>query len=163
MEQDQLHLPDFTAPDFTQPALARANLAQPDFVLLDPTRSDLQRAQQMPFWPEDMSRPADERPDPALPDLLAPDRPDTLSYPTEDVHALPEPENEPEVTMQQRPGELDPAALAITLDSPDEGSLPPELTYPQLYSDNDEMSRRKRHFAMLELGLKQNARDNNAS
>jgi hypothetical protein len=76
MEQDQLHLPDFTAPDFTQPTLARTDLAQPDFVLLDPTRSELQHTQHMPPWPEDMSRPpADERPDPALPDLLAPDRP----------------------------------------------------------------------------------------
>ncbi len=163
MEQDQLHFPDFTAPDFTQPALARADLAQPDFVLLDPTRSDLQRAQQLPLWPEDMSRPAGEQADPALPDLLAPDRPDTLSYPPEDAHVFSQPENEPEVVMQQRPGELDPAASAITLDSPDEASLPPGLTYPHLYTDNDEMSRRKRHFAMLEPGLKHNARDNNAS
>ena len=65
--------------------------------------------------------------------------------------------------MQQRPGELDPAALAMTLAGPDEAALPPELAYPQLYTNDDEMSWRKRHFAMLELGLTQTAGDDDAS
>lgn len=163
MEQDALHFPDFTAPDFAQPALEKVDLAQPDFVLLDPTLSALASLHQLPVWPEDMERPASAEPDPVLPDLLETDRPDTLSYPTEDAHLLAEPENAPEVVMRQRPGELDPAALALTLASPDEAELPPDLTYPQLYTDDDEMTRRKRHFALLALGLEQSARDTNAN
>lgn len=159
MEHEALHFPDFTAPDFTQPTLEQVDLAQPGFVLLDPALSDVPSSQQLPLWPEDVSRPATAEPDPALPDLLEPDRPDALSYPAEDAHMLPEPANAPEVVMQQRPGELDPAALALTLAGPDETTLPAGLTYPQLYANDDAMTRRKRHFALLALGLEQNARD----
>lgn len=159
MEQEQLHFPDFTAPDFTQPALEWTDLAQPNFVLLDPTLSDLQRARQLPLWPDTLDRLAGERPDPVSPDLLAPDRPAALSYPAGEGHALPEPENAPEVVMQQRPGELDPAALTMLPGSPDDAALPPGLVYPQLYTNDDEMSRRKRHFALLELGLEHETRD----
>lgn len=149
----QLHLPDFTAPDFAQPELERADLAQPGFVAPNPAQ-----AIPLPLWPEDLPRAADERPDPALPDLLEPDEPDTLSYPAANAHMMPEPEYAPEVVMQQRPGELDAAALSIALDSPDDAELPAGLNYPQLYTSDDEMSRRKRHFALLERGLEQEAR-----
>lgn len=155
MEQEPLHLPDFTVPTFTQPDLARADLARPDFVLPNADLSVLQQAHQVPLWPADVNRPQNERPDP----LLEPERPDTLAYPAADAHAMPEPENAPEVVMQQRPGELDPAALSMTLTGPDEASLPAGLAYPRLYTSADEMSRRKRRFAMLELGLQQNARN----
>ena len=163
MEQESLHLPDFAAPDFTQPTLEKVDLAQPGFVLPDPAISELQRADHLPLWPMDMDQLEADRPDPSLPDLLQPDHPDMLSYPAANARMLPEPENAPEVVMQQRPGELDPAALAMTLAGPDEAELPPGLAYPQLYTNDDEMTRRKRHFAMLELGLAQTASDDNAS
>lgn len=159
MEHESLHFPDFTAPDFAQPALEKVDLTQPGFVLLDPALSELLVLHQLPLWPEDINRPVSAEPDPALPDLLEPERPEALSYPAEDARVLAEPENEPEVVMQQRPGELDPAAQALTLASPDAAGLPPDLTYPQLYTDDDEMTRRKRHFALLAPGLEQNASD----
>jgi hypothetical protein len=151
-----LHFPDFSTPDFTQPTLERADLAQPGFVLPDVALSQLQKAHQLPLWPEEMARPPEGRPDPALPDLLEPERSGALSYPSEETHLLPEPENAPEVVMQQRPAELDPASLALTLTSPDSAGLPPGLTYPQLYTDDEEMTRRKRRFALRELGLQDN-------
>lgn len=163
MEQEEpLHLPGFSAPDFTQPALERTDLAQPGFVLPDPALAQWPQAYQRPLWPEDMARVASEQPDSALPDLLEPNRPDTLSYPAENEQALAEPEYAPEVVMQQCPGELDPSALEQMLGSPDDASLPPGLAYPQLYTGDDEMTRRKRHFAMLELGLEHEARDSHA-
>lgn len=130
----QLHLPDFVAPDPTKPI-------------------------QLPLWPEGMVRMADARPDPASPDLLAAEEPDTLSYPSANARMMPEPEYAPEVVMRQRPGELDRAALSVALGSPDDAELPSGLAYPQLYTDDDEMTRRKRHFALLELGLEQDAKD----
>lgn len=161
MNYEQLHFPDFSTPDFTQPTLEQTDLAQPDFVLSDPALSQLQTAHQLPFWPEEMERQPEGRPDPALPDLLAPLRAKALSYPSEEVHALPTPENAPEVTMQERPGELDPTALKLILASPDNAELPPGLMYPQLYTD-DELTRRMRRFALLELSLQDNARNDDA-
>lgn len=152
-QSPQLHLPDFAAPDFAQPELERADLAQPGLVVPDPTRPI-----QSLLWPEDMARMADERPDPASPDLLEADEPGTLNYPAASARMLPEPEYAPEVVMRQRPGELNPAALSIALGSPDDAELPSGLAYPQLYTDDDETTRRKRHFALLELGLEQDAR-----
>lgn len=163
MQQKPLHFPDFGTPDFTQPALEKVDLAQPGFVLPDPAISELPKAEQMPLWPMDMGRLKTNEPDPALPDLLEPDHPRVLSYPPADARMLPEPENAPEVVMQQRPGELDPAALALTLASPDEAELPAGLVYPQLYTNDDEMTRRKRHFALQELGLAQTASDDDAN
>lgn len=157
MEQESLHSPDFGVPDFTQPALEKVDLALPGFVLPDPAISALQQAKQLPLWPMDMDRLATNEPDPALPDLLEPEHPHLLSYPPMDARLLPELENVPEVVMQQRPGELDPASLAMILTGPDEAELPPGLAYPQLYTNDDEMTWRKRHFALLELGLAQTA------
>ena len=162
MEQEALHLPDFVVPDFSQPTLEHVDLAQPGFVLPDPAISELQRAGHVPLWPMDMSRPATNLPDPALPDLLEPDHPDVLSYPPMGARMLPEPENEPQVVMQQRPGELDPVAQTLLLAEPDEAALPAHLTYPQLYTNDDEMTWRKRHFALLKLGLEQSASDRHA-
>ncbi len=163
MEQEEpLHLPDFRAPDFAQPALERTDLAQPGFVLPDPALAQWPRAYQAPSWPDEMDRVASERPDPATPDLLEPDRPNDLSYPAANAHLLSEPEYAPDVVMQQRPGELDPAAMKLAPGSPDDESLPAGLAYPQLYTNDDEMTRRKRHFAILELGLEREARDHHA-
>ncbi|HEX7735232.1 MAG TPA: hypothetical protein VF458_10215 [Ktedonobacteraceae bacterium] len=154
MEQE-LHLPDFTVPDFAQPPLERVDLAQPGFVVPDPAAHPWPS---LPM-PEDLDRPATGQPDPALPDLLEPDRPRLLDYPPENERVLAEPRYEPDVAMQQRPGEPDPAALDLALGSPDEESLPRGLAYPQLYTNDDEMTRRKRRFAMRELGMEREARD----
>jgi hypothetical protein len=159
MEQDAFHLPDAERHDFSQPVLTSTDLSQPDFVLPDPAVSDLQRAGERLLWPEDLSRPEVNRPDPASPDLLQVDRPGLLSYPVTNAPMLPEPENAPEVVMSQRPAELDPAARSMVLTGPDEATLPPHLAYPQLYTNDHEMSWRKRHFAMLASGLEQSAGD----
>jgi hypothetical protein len=66
---------------------------------------------------------------------------------------MPEPEYAPDVVMQQRPGELGPDAAHMLLNSPDVEDLPAHITYPQLYTSQDEMSKRKRHLGMLELGM----------
>jgi len=159
MDTGQLHFPDFTMPDFTQPALERADPATPGFTLPDPERSEHARALQWPFWPEDLDKPGPERPDPASPDLIAPHLPAGLTLADSRTHIMPEPEYAPEVVMKQRPGELDPAALEVMLGSADHEELPPGIAYPQLYTTEDEMSTRKRHLGMLELGLEQAERD----
>ncbi len=157
MEQhDLLHSPDFSAPDFSQPALEKVAWSAPTFVEPNPQAS--------PYGPWPLVSAAlpgaeNERPDPALPNLQAPERPDTLIYPAEQAHTLSGPAYEPEKSPWQRPGEPDPAARALLLGSPDEAALPPQLTYAQLYSRDDAMSRRKRHFAMLEPGLVESERD----
>lgn len=154
MEQE-LHHPDFGVPDFTQPPLEQADLAQPGFVLPDPAAHPWPS---LPL-PAELDRPATTLPDPALPDLLEPDHPHLLDYLPENARLLAEPRYAPEVVMQQRPGEPEPAALELALGSPDAEELPRGLAYPQLYTNDDEMTRRKRRFAMLELGLEHEARD----
>jgi hypothetical protein len=156
---EPLHLPDFIMPDFTQPRLEQVDLSMPNFTLPDPERSGLADFSQMPPWPEDLDRLATDRVDAASPDLLEPDKPTFLTQPDTQVHMLPQPVYEPEVVMQERLGELDPAAREIVLGSLDREELPEHITYPQLYTTQDEMSRRKRHLGMLELGLEQIERD----
>lgn len=159
MDAEQLHFPDFTAPDFRQPELERVDLAKPGFTLPDAERPEQVRALQLSLWPEDLDALSTERPDPDSPDLTAPDRPAALTLADPRVHVMPEPEYTPEVVMRERPGELDPAALEMMLGSAGREELPPGITYPQLYTAQDEMSRRKRHLGMLELGLEQSERD----
>ncbi|HEU5380302.1 MAG TPA: hypothetical protein VFV38_33170 [Ktedonobacteraceae bacterium] len=159
MDAEQLHFPDFIAPDFSQPTLQETDLVQAGFTLPDPARPELPVVEQPSLWPAEMLRPQSERPDPALPDLTAPEFPADLTQPATDTHMLSRPEYAPEVIMDQRPGELDPAAAEILLASPDMAELPQALTYPQLYTSDDEINTRKRHLGMLELGLEQNARD----
>lgn len=158
MDAEQLHFPDFGVPDFTQPSLQRADLGTPDFTLPDPARPEPLIAEQLPLWPAELETPDDDRPDPDLPDLTEPEVPDDLTQPATNAHILTKPEYAPEVVMRQRPGELDPAAAEMLLTSPDMEELPEHLTYPQLYTSDDEMSTRKRHLGMLELGLERNAR-----
>ncbi|MGH2510172.1 MAG: hypothetical protein ACRDHZ_22570 [Ktedonobacteraceae bacterium] len=136
--------PNFTAPDFTQPTLQQTDLAIPGFTLPDPTQPGI--VIPLSLWPANLDQPATNQPAPASPDLT------TLALPTT-VHALSVPSYEPEVVMGQRPGELDPAALKTLLDGADATELPPGISYPQLYSMQDEMDTRKRHLGMLELGL----------
>lgn len=159
MDAEQLHFPDFTAPDFTQPELEKVDLATPGFTLPDPELPEQAKALQLSLWPEDMDMLSTERPDPASPDLTAPDLPAGLTLADPRVHAMPRPEYAPEVVMRERPGELDPAAHETMLDSSDNKELPPGITYPQLYTSEDEMSSRKRHLGMLELGLERTERN----
>lgn len=148
-QEDLLHSPTFSAPNVRQPALEKGNMSVSGFVEMNPDVS--------PYgpWPL-LSAATSEQANPALPE---PERPDTLMYPAENMHALAGPVYEPEMMAWQRPGELDSAAQALVLNSPDEASLPPQLTYAQLYTRDDEMTWRKRHFAMLEPGLTESARN----
>lgn len=155
MDAEQLHFPDFTAPDFAQPPLQRVDLTMPGFTMPDPERPEQVRAIQLSLWPDELDRPDNEQPDPASPDLMEPEIPAGLTLPDAQTHMLPEPDNAPDVVMQQRPGEMGPAAAAMLLASPDMEDLPARITYPQIYTSDDEMSRRKRHLGMLELGLEE--------
>lgn len=147
------HTPDFTAPDFTQPELQPV---QPGFARPDPLKPELV---QLSLWPDDLEQLNARQPDPLDPDLTEPDVPTDLSRPDASAHLMPEPRYQPEVVMGERPGELDPHALQTLLDSPDWQGLPPDLAYPRIYTDQDEMSRRKRHLGMLDLGLQRSERD----
>lgn len=147
------HAPDFTAPDFTQPALQQTDFTTPSFTLPDPAQPTL--GVQLSLWPDDVDWFATNQPDPASPDRTAPDVPADLHLPASNAHALPAPNYEPEVVMGQRPGTLDPAALETLRDSSDDTDLPPDLSYSRLYITQNEMSTRKRHLGMLELGLEQ--------
>jgi hypothetical protein len=153
MDAEELHFPDFRAPDFAQPELEWVNLMTPGFTLPDPQRSELADARQLSLWPDGLEQPECERPDPDSLDLREPEVPAMLDQPAPGEHMQPEPRYMPDVVMAQRPGELDPAARGIVLASPDREDLPAAITYPQLYTSEDEMSRRKRHLGMLELGL----------
>lgn len=149
MEQDDLlPSPTFSAPNVRLPVLAKGDVSVPGFVEVNPDVS--------PYgpWPQ-LSAAMSEPTNPALPE---PERPDTLIYPAENAHALAGPTYEPEMMAWQRPGEPESAARALVLSSPDETSLPPQLTYAQLYTRDDEMTWRKRHFAMLEPGLTESVR-----
>lgn len=145
------HAPDFTAPDFTQPALQQTDFTTPGFTLPDPAQPSMVIPSAL--WPADLEQGTPGQPDPASPDLTMPDVPGDLDLPASNTHVLPAPNYEPEVVMGQRPGTLDPAALEMLHDSPDDTELPPDLSYPQLYITQNEMSRRRRHLGMLELGL----------
>lgn len=156
MLHEPWHTPDFTAPDVRQPALQQADLTTPAFTLPDPGTPDL--VIQLSLWPDDLEQLITNQPDPASPDLTSPELPASLDVPMSDAHAMPTPRNEPEVVMAQPPGEMDPAALETLLSGADYTELPPGLSYPQLYSVQDEMSTRKRHVGMLELGLERSER-----
>lgn len=145
------HAPDFIIPDFTQPALQRVDMTTPGFTLPDPTQPAITIP--LSLWPDDVEQFATNQPDPTVPDLTNPDA--DVDMPNNSMHVLPTPSYEPEVTMEQRPGTLDPTAWETLRDSADETELPPDINYPQLYTRQDDMSTRKRHLGMLELGLEQ--------
>ncbi len=152
---EPLHTPDFTAPDFTQPELQPM---QAGFVLPDPLKPET--AVQLPLWSDDeLERLNVQQPDPLDPDLTELDAPPDLSRPDASAHMLPQPRYQPETVMTERPGELDPHALPTLWDGVDWSDLPAGVTYPQLYTDQDGMSTRKRHLGMLDLGLEQSERD----
>ncbi len=153
MDAEQLHFPDFAVPDFAQPALERADPAGPGFALPNPQRPEPAVARQLGLWPDDLDRPDPELPAVDSPDLRAPEVPHDLTLLAPGEHALPGPEYAPDVVMRERPGEMAPAAPEELLGSPDLKDLPAGLSYPQLYTSQDEMSTRKRHLGMLELGL----------
>ena len=93
------------------------------------------------------------RPDPNLPDLTAPVIPGDMTMPNSEEHGASRSEYSPEVTMEERPGELADTALASVRDSPDYEELPDGLIYPKLYTSQQDMTTRDRHLGMLELGL----------
>lgn len=158
MDAEQLHFPDFGVPDFALPVLERADPAMPGFTLPNPTRPEPAVARQLSLWPGGLDRPDAGLPTVDSPDLSKPEMPPDLTRPAPNKHALPRPEFAPDVVMRERPGEMDPAAAEMLLDSPDQQDLPAGLSYPQLYTSQDEMSTRKRHLGMLELGLERSER-----
>jgi hypothetical protein len=153
MDAEPLHFPDFAVPDFALPALEGADPTGPGFALLNPQRPEPAVARQLGLWPGELDRPDPQLPAVDSPDLRAPEVPHDLAWPAPGEHALPRPEYAPEVVMRERPGEMAPAAPEALLDSPDLKDLPAGLSYPQLYTSQDEMSTRKRHLGMLALGL----------
>jgi hypothetical protein len=157
MDAEQLHFPDFAVPDFAQPTLERADPTGPGFALPNPQRPEPAVARQVGPWPADLDRPDPDLPSVDSPDLYAPEVPPALTLPAPGEHALPRPEYAPDVVMRERPGEMAPAAAEVLLGSPDLKDLPAGLSYPQLYTSQDEMSTRKRHLGMLELGLERAA------
>lgn len=154
MMENPLHAPDFTAPDVTQPELQPL---QPGFTRPDPLKPEL--VVQLSLWPDDLEQLNVHQPDPLDPDLTESDVSADLSRPDDSAHLMPEPRYQPETIMDERPGELDHHALQTLLDGPDWQGLPSSLTYPQLYTDQDEMSRRRRHLGTLDLGLERSERD----
>ena len=151
---EALHPPDFASPDFTQPEL---QTMRPGFVLPDPLKPEM--VIQLPLWPDELEQLSVNQPDPLNPDLTEPEIPANLSRPDAGAHSMPEPLYQPDTVMSERPGEMDPHALQTLLDGADQEELPTGLAYPQLYTDQDGMSRRKRHLGMLDLGLEQTERD----
>lgn len=147
---EPLHPPDFTAPDFAQPEL---QAMKPGFTLPNPAEPDPPHVVQLSLWPADPERMSVTQPDPDSPDLTELEIPANLTTPSDSAHIMSEPGYAPDSIMDQRPGELDPSALEVLLGSPDHADLSPDLSYPHLYIDQDEMSRRKRHLGMLDLGL----------
>ncbi len=159
MDAEQLHFPDFDMPDFAQPALKQTNLAQPGFTLPNPARPEPAVARQLGLWPDELDRPNPALPAVDSPDLHAPEVSPDLTQLALDEHMMPKPEYAPDVVMRERPGEMDQAAAEIRLGSSDLRALPEGLSYPQLYASQDEMSTRKRHLGMLELGLERAERN----
>jgi len=149
-----LNRPDSTTSDFSIPDLERVDLSTPGFSvpdvgMPDPALPDLT----MLDMPDDLDGLNVNRPDPNLPDLTAPLIPGDMTMPDSEEHGASRPEYSPEVTMEERPGELADEALMQVRDSPDYEELPAELIYPKLYTLQQDMSTRDRHLGMLELGL----------
>lgn len=149
-----LNQPDSTTSDFSIPELARVDLStpgfsMPDVSMPDPALPDLT----MSDIPADLDRLNVNRPDPYLLDLTLPVIPSEVTMPDSNEHAEFRPQYMPEVTMEDRPGELASSAFPLVRDSQDYQELPDGLTYPQLYTSQQDMRTRDRHLGMLELGL----------
>ena len=149
-----LNKPDSTTSDFSIPDLAMVDLSTPGFSMLDvsmpdPALPDLT----IPDIPADLDGLNVNRPDPYLPDLIMPVIPGEVMMPDSNEHGESKPQYMPEVTMEDRPGELASPALSLVRDSPDYQQLPPGLIYPKLYTSQQDMRTRDRHLGMLELGL----------
>lgn len=149
-------LADSTRPDFSLPPLQRVDLTLPGLSLPDPTRPD-------PFLPDltdadmpsDMERPDTVLPDPRSPDLFSPDVPQVLAQPDQRQSMLRAAYGPVEVhaPVSEEPGSMDPSASSLVANSADARQLPPSLHYEQVYTSQDEMSRRNRHLAPLLSGL----------
>ncbi len=153
---DDYVLADSTRPDFSLPPLQRVDLTIPGLSLPDPTRPD-------PFLPDlitpdvppDLDRPDETLPDPRSPDLLFPGNPEVLVQPDQQQSMLRALYGPVEVHAQvsEEPGGLDPSAPSLVAHSADARQLPSSLHYEQVYTSQDEMSRRSRHLAPLLSGL----------
>jgi len=155
-----LNRPDSTTSDFSIPNLEQVDLSTPGFrvpdvTMPDPALPDLTK----PDMPADLDGLNMNRPDPNLPDLTMPDIPGDMTMPDSEEHGASRPEYMPEVTIEERPGELADEVLALVRDSPDYEDLPSRMIYPKLYTSQQDMTTRDRHLGMLELGLLDQEKD----
>ncbi|QBD76176.1 hypothetical protein EPA93_09205 [Ktedonosporobacter rubrisoli] len=159
----------YTAPDTTTPALQLANVAD-DGISFEPRTA---------FAPDPLLPDLDEYcqphglsihnlngdasglliPNPPVDDLLAYEVPSGLAinpHPFAADPLLPDlqhPELTLEVTMSQRPGELDPSALETLHSQPDSAQLD-DASYPQVFLDQSGVNTtRRRHLDLLFRGL----------
>lgn len=155
-----LYLPDSGCSDFSVPELEQVDLSRPGFVLPDVERPDPALPDLLELdMPDNVYRPPVDRPDPELQGVTMPELPDLFARPSVDAHIMPQPGCEPEVVMQERPGELAAALPELLADDPDMRRLPPGIEYPELYTTQRDMTRRQRHLGMLELGLEKMEKD----
>lgn len=141
-----------TRSDFSLPPLQQADLAIPGLSRPDPTRPDpFLPDLTAPTMPADLDRPDVTLPDPRSADLLSPLIPHLLAQPDATrpaLHAAYGPvEVQPQVGAE--PANMDAQAAALAAHSADALSLPPSLRYEQVYTTQDEMTRRARHLAPL--------------
>lgn len=148
-------LADSTRPDFSLPPLEQVDLTIPGLSLPDPAQPD-------PFLPDltapdlpaDLDRPDVTRPDPPSADLLLPLIPALLAQREAERSALvaygP---TEVQAQVVAEPANMDEEAPSLAANSADARQLPPALRYEQLYTTQDEMSRRARHLAPLLAAL----------
>lgn len=156
--------PTFRAPDMSVPALQAGDLSGPGIDYVNEFEPDPQTGDLLAFarpgglttlatWNTDPLAP-----DPAAPDLDEYDHPAGLGMlaamtPDPTLPDLQEPDLEPEVHMQDRPGDLADGALGEVDADPTYNALPADSTNELWMQQNGDNQRRERHMGMLELGL----------
>ena len=149
---DDFVLADSTRSDFSLPPLQQVDLTIPGLSLPDPTRPDpFLPDLTAPAMPTGLDHPDNTQPDPHTPDLLSPTIPALLTQPDEMRSALQAAYGplavQPRVGAQ--PANMDAEAASLAANSADTRQLPSSLRYEQVYTTQDEMTRRARHLAPL--------------
>lgn len=156
--------PDFHVPDFHVPGLAQGDLTGPgiekrDEYAPDPSLPDL-RAFSHPHSLDIHTGPNVLMVDPSVNDLLHYDQPNGLSVnrdplmPDPMVPDLQHPDLTQQVHMLNRPGDLDPSALAV-MDGSKTAQLIAGKDYPEVQMDQRGYNNtRARHMSLLMDGLR---------
>ncbi len=156
--------PTFRAPDMSVPRLQASDLSEPGLDYVHGLEPDPQTGDLLDFakpgglttiaaWNTDPMAP-----DPAAPDLGEYDHPAGLGMlaaimPDPALPDLQAPTLEPEVHMQDRPGDLADNALGEMHSDPTYNALPSDSTNELWMQQAGNNQRRERHMGMLELGL----------